>query len=161
MKSNVARFTIHVQTCLETNQVVASHEDTDFEFWLVNITLESRHIWELGELLQNQFALSRPVKRAACRDFVAKSRTTLYFLHFFRNLQQFDFLQNRFFYSWVVKMPNIAFSCTFRFCCLFHRSLLQKFKNMLTLIRRLLRSCRWWYNGDRRGLKKDHQISYQ
>ena len=106
MKSNVARFTIHVQTCLETNQVVASYEDTDFEFWLVNITLESRHIWELGELLQNQFALSRPVKRAACRDFVAKSRTTLYFLHFFRNLQQFDFLQNRFFYSWVVKCPT-------------------------------------------------------
>ena len=33
-------------------------------------------------------------------------------------------------------------------------SLLQKFENMLTLIGRLLRSCCWWYNGDRRSLKK-------
>ena len=120
-RSYVALFTTHVQTCLGTNKVVASYENTDFEFWLVNIARESRHIWELHQLLQNQFALSRPVKREACRDFVAKSRTTpLYFLqHFCRNLQQFDFLKDRFFYSWVVKCPTSHLVARFDFVAYF------------------------------------------
>ena len=41
-----------------------------------------------------------PVKRATCIDFVAKSRTSLYFLQqIFRNLQQPDLLQDRFEYG--------------------------------------------------------------
>ena len=64
---------------LQQNQFVASCVNTDF--WLDKITRESRHTQELRHFLQNanQVFLG-PVKRATCTDFVAKSRTTLYFL---------------------------------------------------------------------------------
>ena len=64
---------------LQQNQFVASCVTTDL--WLDKITRESRHTQELRHFLQNanQVFLG-PVKRATCKDFVAKSRTTLYFL---------------------------------------------------------------------------------
>ena len=55
MKSDVARFTTHVQTLFATNQVVASCVNTDF--WLDKITRESRDTRELRHLLKNKFAL--------------------------------------------------------------------------------------------------------
>ena len=50
--SYVVHFTTHIQTRLATNQVVASFESTDF--WLVKITLESRHTRDFHHLLQNK-----------------------------------------------------------------------------------------------------------
>ena len=45
------------QTCLVTNQVVASCLNIDF--WLDKIARESRHISELRYVLQNKFVLGR------------------------------------------------------------------------------------------------------
>ena len=66
LKSDVARFTTHVQTCLTTSQVVANCVNTDF--WLDKITRKLCHTRALRHLLE---------KCATCTDFVAKSRTTL------------------------------------------------------------------------------------
>ena len=58
MKSDVARFTTHVQTLFATNQVVASSVNTDF--WLDKITRQSHDTSrELRHSLQNKFALGR------------------------------------------------------------------------------------------------------
>ena len=53
----VQRLATHVQTCLATNQVVASCVNTDF--WLDTTTRESRHKRDLRLFLQNKFALGR------------------------------------------------------------------------------------------------------
>ena len=67
LKSDVARFTTHVQTCLATNQVVANWVNTDF--WLDKITPESRHTRELRHLMQNKFVLGKTLnmKRFCCK----------------------------------------------------------------------------------------------
>ena len=56
LKSDVARFSTHVQTCRATNQVVASM-NTDSS--LDKITGETGHTQELRHLLQSKFALGR------------------------------------------------------------------------------------------------------
>ena len=68
LKSDVARIITHLQTCLVTNQVVASCVNTDF--WLYT---------GVTSLPANQVCLT-PVKRTTCTEFAAKSRTTRYFL---------------------------------------------------------------------------------
>ena len=82
LKNLVERITTHVQTCLATNQVVASCVNTDF--WLDKITWELRDTQELGHLLQN--ICLRPVKRPTSTDFFAKRRTTLYVCNNFSQL---------------------------------------------------------------------------
>ena len=58
LNGDVALLTTHVQTCLATNQVVASCLLSS-DFWLDKITRESRHTRELRHLQQNKFALDR------------------------------------------------------------------------------------------------------
>ena len=66
------------QTCFATNLVAACFLNTGL--LMDKITRESHHKREFCHLLQTKFTLNEPVKRATCTDFVAKSRTTLYYL---------------------------------------------------------------------------------
>ena len=58
LNGDVTRLTTHVQTCLATNQVVASCL-LSTDFWLDKITQESHYTRELRHLQQNKFALDR------------------------------------------------------------------------------------------------------
>ena len=69
--SQATFYQSQVQICLAASQVLASGMNTDY--WLDKITRESRHF----NVKQVFF---RSVKRATCKDFVAKNRTALYFL---------------------------------------------------------------------------------
>ena len=59
---------LHVQTCLATNQVVASCLNTDF--WLDKITLESCRTQELPQGLAAKQVCLGSVKCTTCKDFV-------------------------------------------------------------------------------------------
>ena len=95
----------------------------------IKITRDSRHT---GELSYVTFADLRPVKRATCTDFVAKSRTTLYFRQ-----QLFAACTTRFVarqvWVWVVKLITSLFNQFWsnvakeivRLCCLFSRKIWQ------------------------------------
>ena len=76
LKSDVALFTTHVQTCLVSNQVVASCLNTDF--WLDKIARDSRHIRDLRHLLQKEFAFGFSL--CSVYRFCWKSRANHYFL---------------------------------------------------------------------------------
>ena len=70
-------FNTHVQTSLVTNQLVSSCVNTDF--WLDEITRESRHTRELRHLLQNKFVLGR-WNTQHVQIFLQKEKTTLFFM---------------------------------------------------------------------------------
>lgn len=63
LKSDIARFTTHVQTCLAANQFVPSCVNTDF--W-IKVTTYTQGVTSLAE---KQVCLG-PAKRAPCKDFV-------------------------------------------------------------------------------------------
>ena len=82
-------------TCLETIRLFqVTRILTSNSYWLI---LRGSHAIYGSYVTCCKTSLS--VKRAACRDFVAKSRTTSFLLSatfFFHNLQQFDLLPDRF-----------------------------------------------------------------
>ena len=86
LKSDVALYTTHVQTCLVSNQVVASCLNTDF--WLDKIVRDSRPYTGFTSLAAKKVCFRVHFLQHACTDFVAKSRANLYFLQTFCNLQQ-------------------------------------------------------------------------
>ena len=108
LKSNVARFTTFVPTCLAANQAVASCVNTDF--WLDKITREWQHTRKLRHLLLNKW------------NYTLLSITT------FCNLQHPDLLQGKFDSS-VVKRAKPLFNSFWnnvakqvaRFCGLIYR----------------------------------------
>ena len=53
LKSDVARFTSHVWTCLATNSI-GSWSSVNTDSWLDKITRESRHTRQLRHFLQNK-----------------------------------------------------------------------------------------------------------
>ena len=78
MKSYVARFTTHVQTCLATNQVFASCGI------LTSDWLKLRGSDAIHGIYVTRCKTSLPwagkTGNISCTDFVAKIRTTFYFL---------------------------------------------------------------------------------
>ena len=122
MKSYVACFTTHIQTCLATHQVVGSCVST--VFWLDRITRESCHTRDCVT-----------IKRSTNTCFDAKSRTTLYSVC--NNFSRPDLLQDRF-DPWVVKRATSLFNS---FCCPFYCAFKMKLTNTITTI---IRNSRPW-----------------
>ena len=81
------------------------------DFWLDKITRKSRHTLELTSLAAKQVCFG-PVEHGTCIDFVAKSRTTLYFLQ-----QLFATCNYLICFKTGLKKRNIAFRLILQQCC--------------------------------------------